>query len=293
MRFSMKGIILAGGSGTRLYPLTKIVCKQLQPIYDKPMIYYPLTTLMNAGIQDILIISTPYDLPILERLLGDGSQWGISISYKVQNEPRGLADAYIVGSDFVHGHDSTLILGDNIYHGATMRLSMEDAMAKNEGASIFAYYVSDPKAYGVVDFDASGNVKSIEEKPENPKSNWAVTGLYIYDKNVVDIAANIQPSARGEIEITAVNNEYLQRGKLRIKTLNRGIAWLDTGTHENLLDAASYVHTLQHRQGLLIGSPEETAYRRGFITAGELATLAKPLVKTGYGQYLMNVANGI
>ncbi len=286
----MKGIILAGGSGTRLYPLTKIVCKQLQPIYDKPMIYYPLSTLINAGIRDILIISTPKDMPAMQELLGSGNQWGISLTYKIQDQPRGLADAYIVGADFVHGYNSALILGDNIYHGATMRKTMEKAMAHVGGASVFAYYVNDPERYGVVDFDASGKVRSIEEKPTNPKSHWAVTGLYFYDQEVVDIAANITPSPRGEVEITDVNNHYLKEGKLNVEMINRGIAWLDTGTHESLLDASSYVHTLQQRQGQLIGSPEETAFRRGFITADDLISLARPLVKSIYGQYLLNIA---
>ncbi len=286
---TMKGIILAGGSGTRLYPLTSIVCKQLQAIYDKPMVYYPLSTLMNADIRDILLISTPKDMPFMQELLGDGSQWGISISYKVQHEPRGLADAYILGADFVAGNNSALILGDNIYHGATMREHMEDASKITDGATVFSYYVNDPERYGVVDFDENKKAISIEEKPEKPQSNWAVTGLYFYDKDVVDIAANIKPSARGEIEITDVNNAYLQKGKLNVQMLNRGIAWLDTGTHESLLEASSFVHTLQHRQGLLIGSPEETAFRRGFINPTELEKLAQPLKKSVYGQYLFNI----
>ncbi len=289
-RGKMKGIILAGGSGTRLHPLTSIVCKQLQPIYDKPMIYYPLSTLMNADIRDILIISTPKDMPAMQALLGDGSQWGISLSYIVQHEPKGLADAYILGADFVEGSHSALILGDNIYHGATMREHMEQASKAKEGATVFAYYVNDPQRYGVVDFDTQGKALSIEEKPEIPKSNWAVTGLYFYDETVVDIAANIKPSARGEIEITDVNNAYLNKSKLNVQMLNRGIAWLDTGTHESLLEASSYVHTLQHRQGLLIGSPEETAFRRGFITENELIRQAEPLAKSVYGQYLMKLA---
>ncbi len=286
----MKGIILAGGSGTRLYPLTKIVCKQLQPIYDKPMIYYPLSTLINAGIKDILIISTPKDMQSMQELLGSGNQWGISLTYKIQDKPRGLADAYIVGADFVYGHHSALILGDNIYHGATMRKTMEKAMTHTDGASVFAYYVNDPERYGVVDFNASGKVRSIEEKPKNPKSHWAVTGLYFYDQEVVNIASNITPSPRGEIEITDINNHYLKEGKLNVEMINRGIAWLDTGTHESLLDASSYVHTLQQRQGQLIGSPEETAFRRGFITADDLISLAKPLEKSTYGQYLLSIA---
>ncbi len=285
----MKGIILAGGSGTRLYPLTSIMCKQLQPIYDKPMIYYPLSTLMNADIRDILIISTPKDMPAMQQLLEDGSQWGIALSYIVQKEPRGLADAYILGADFVQGSNSALILGDNIYHGATMREHMEDASQEVTGATVFAYNVNDPQRYGVVDFDQNGKALSIEEKPKIPKSNWAVTGLYFYDEQVVDIAANIKPSDRGEIEITDVNNTYLEKGLLNVQMLNRGIAWLDTGTHESLLDASSYVHTLQARQGLLIGSPEETAFRRGFITKGELEQLAKPLAKSVYGQYLLKL----
>ncbi len=286
----MKGIILAGGSGTRLHPLTSIVCKQLQPIYDKPMIYYPLSTLMNADIRDILIISTPKDMPSMQALLGDGSQWGISLSYIVQEEPKGLADAYILGADFVQGSNSALILGDNIYHGATMREHMEQASMQENGATVFAYNVNDPERYGVVDFDANGKALSIEEKPLKPKSTWAVTGLYFYDAQVVDIAANIKPSARGEIEITDVNNAYLERGCLNVEMLNRGIAWLDTGTHESLLEASSYVHTLQQRQGLLIGSPEETAFRRGFITADELARQAEPLKKSVYGQYLLKLS---
>lgn len=286
----MKGIILAGGSGTRLHPLTSIVCKQLQPIYDKPMIYYPLSTLMNADIRDILIISTPKDMPYMQALLGDGSQWGISLSYIIQNEPRGLADAYILGAKFVQGSNSALILGDNIYHGATMREHMQQASGQKDGATVFAYYVNDPQRYGVVDFDKGGKALSIEEKPSTPKSNWAVTGLYFYDETAPDIAANIKPSERGEIEITDVNNAYLKKGSLNVEMLNRGIAWLDTGTHESLLEASSYVHTLQHRQGLLIGSPEETAFRRKFITANELEALAKPLAKSVYGQYLLKLA---
>ncbi len=287
----MKGIILAGGSGTRLHPLTSIVCKQLQPIYDKPMIYYPLSTLMNADIRDILIISTPKDMPAMQQLLGDGSQWGINLSYIVQEEPKGLADAYILGADFVQGSNSALILGDNIYHGTTLREQMVDAYKNKSGATVFAYYVNDPERYGVVEFDKNGKAITIEEKPEQPKSHWAVTGLYFYDKGVVDIAANVKPSARGEIEITDVNNAYLKQGKLNVQQLNRGIAWLDTGTHESLLEAASYVHTLQDRQGLLIGSPEETAFRRGFIGDKELIKQAEKLKKSVYGQYLFNLVS--
>ena len=285
----MKGIILAGGAGTRLYPITQVVCKQLLPVYDKPMIYYPLSILMLAGIRDILIISTPQDIPFFEKLLGDGSHIGISLSYAVQTEPRGLADAFIVGADFIGDDRVCLILGDNIFYGNNLQEILQRAV-KNEGcATVFGYYVNDPERYGVVEFDDNRNVISIEEKPEKPKSNFAVVGLYFYDNDVVRIAKSIKPSPRGEIEITDVNREYLKAGKLQVELMGRGIAWLDTGTHSSMIEAALFVKTIEDRQGLKIASIEEIAYKMGFIDAKQLEAVAKPLVKSGYGEYLLNI----
>ena len=289
----MKGIILAGGSGTRLYPLTKAISKQIMPVYDKPMIYYPLSILMLAGIQDILVISTPRDLPIFEDLLGDGSQLGLRMSYAVQEYPRGLADAFIIGADFIGDDSVALILGDNIFYGQSFSKVLRDVASRKEGATIFGYYVRDPREYGVVEFDENGKAISIEEKPANPKSNYAVPGLYFYDNDVVEIAKNVKPSARGEIEITSINNEYLNRGKLYVETLGRGFAWLDTGNHDALLDAADFVAAFQKRQGLYISCIEEIAFKRGFINKEQLLALAEPLMKTAYGQYLVEVANGL
>jgi len=285
----MKGIILAGGSGTRLYPITHVVCKQLLPIYDKPMIYYPLSTLMMAGIQDILIISTPTDLPRFKELLGDGKNLNLSFSYKVQETPRGLADAFIVGEEFIGKENVCLILGDNIFYGHGLVELLKDAANNKEGATVFGYYVNDPERYGVVEFDKNNRAVSIEEKPKQPKSNYAVVGLYFYDNEVVKIAKSIKPSAREEIEITAVNNEYLKMGKLHVRLMGRGFAWLDTGTHEAMIDAALYVRTIEDRQGLKISSIEEIAYKMGYIDAAQLRKIAEPLRKSGYGEYLLKI----
>ena len=292
----MKGIILAGGSGTRLYPLTKAVSKQIMPVYDKPMIYYPLSTLMLAGIREVLIISTPRDLPVFEGLFGDGSQLGMRMEYAVQEEPRGLADAFIIGDAFIGTDSVALVLGDNIFYGQNFSHILRrtaDRVATEGGATIFGYYVRDPREYGVVEFDESGKAISIEEKPQSPKSNYAVPGLYFYDNDVVEFAKNVKPSARGEIEITSVNNEYLTRGTLQVEVLSRGFAWLDTGNHDMLLDAADFVAAIQKRQGLYVSCIEEIAYKRGFISKEQLIALAQPLLKTNYGKYLMEVAEGL
>ena len=292
----MKGIILAGGSGTRLYPLTKAISKQIMPVYDKPMIYYPLSTLMLAGIRDVLIISTPRDLPVFKELFGDGSQLGMNFSYAIQEYPRGLADAFIIGDSFIGNDACALVLGDNIFYGQSFSKVLDEDAKRTEsepGATIFGYYVRDPREYGVVEFDENKKAISIEEKPEHPKSNYAVPGLYFYDNDVVEIAKNVKPSARGEIEITSINNEYLNRGTLRVETMGRGFAWLDTGNHDALLDAANFVATFQKRQGLYISCIEEIAFKKGFITRDELLKLADPLMKTAYGKYLVEVANGL
>lgn len=292
----MKGIILAGGSGTRLYPLTRAISKQIMPVYDKPMIYYPLSTLMLAGIQDILIISTPRDTPVFCDLLGDGTKLGMRFHYAIQKEPRGLADAFIIGADFIGEDPVALVLGDNIFYGQSFSALLRNVARRTmeqEGATIFGYYVRDPREYGVVEFDADGNAISIEEKPENPKSNFAVPGLYFYDNEVVEIARNVVPSNRGEIEITSVNNEYLRRGTLHVETMGRGFAWLDTGNHDALLEASDFVAAFQKRQGLYISCIEEIAYKKGFINQERLLELAAPLMKTDYGQYLIEIAKGL
>lgn len=285
----MKGIILAGGSGTRLYPLTKAASKQIMPVYDKPMIYYPLSTLMLAGIKDILLISTERDTPVFQELLGDGSQIGLNISYKIQEKPRGLAEAFIIGEDFIGTDRVALVLGDNIFYGQSFSTILQNVAARQEGATIFGYYVSDPREYGVVEFDEDWNAVSIEEKPENPRSHYAVPGLYFYDNDVVRMAKEVKPSERGELEITSINNEYLRQGRLKVQPLGRGFAWLDTGNPDALMDAANFIATIQKRQGLYISCIEEIAYKRGFIDAAQVKKLAADLSKTPYGQYLKNL----
>jgi glucose-1-phosphate thymidylyltransferase len=285
----MKGIVLAGGSGTRLYPMTQVVSKQLLPVYDKPMVYYPLSTLMLAGVRDILVISTPQDTPRFEALLGDGARWGLRLSYAVQARPEGLAQAFIVGREFIGSDRVALVLGDNIFYGDALQTLLQAAARLEHGATVFAYPVTSPERYGVVEFDAAGKAIGIEEKPARPKSRYAVTGVYFYDNRVVEIAAKLKPSARGELEISDVNRAYLDRGELEVKAMGRGMAWLDTGTHEALLEAAHFIETIERRQGLKIACPEEIAYRMGFIDAAQLEALAKPLEKSGYGQYLRRV----
>lgn len=289
---SRKGIILAGGSGTRLYPVTMAVSKQLLPIYDKPMIYYPLTTLMLAGIRDILIISTPQDTPRFEQLLGDGHQWGLNLQYKIQPSPDGLAQAFILGEEFI-GHDNcALVLGDNIFYGHDLPRLLESACNQQEGATVFAYHVKDPERYGVVEFDKAGTAVGLEEKPQQPKSNYAITGLYFYDNDVIEMAKNLTPSARGELEITDINRLYMQQGRLSVAMMRRGYAWLDTGTHQSMIEASNFIATIEERQGLKVSCPEEIAFRRGFIDAEQIKKLAEPLLKTDYGQYLLHLVKG-